>query len=392
MEKTTENTSQKKSYAERMKLYNTENLDVRQIKLKVAETLNSFSCKIALIVAKNNPKGNISIAPISIYFALSIVAEAMNPEKSGKLLQFLNVYNKEELENMQIGIVDLIKYKSFTGEYDEYLQFETSIWHKREYEVVESFKHKFITNLEGHISSNISQQDINSWVTKVTNKVVSDFEHNDAELDELIILNVVLFQGKWHHPFDESQNKELDFTGTKGVEKVTYMLQDNSDANEFFNTNYCTALYRGYQGVFKGIFVKPSRGNKPIDLISYERMASLINSDHYKAMENVDVMIPRVNIEFKVEMMDMFSSRDIKDVLKEVPLSKIFKDDKSVGHVSKIIHQVKLNINESGTSMVATTSVSCSRCMKETFILNEPFLYILKKALIIINITIVNHF
>ncbi|CAG0916714.1 unnamed protein product [Notodromas monacha] len=205
---------------------------------------------------------------------------------------------------------------------------------------------------------------VNQWASEFTKGTIKNLIL-PGELNEnqaALLVNAVLLQAKWLHPFDPSRSKKYDFFVVKDKQNQTFKrIQVDGMSAENLPCRYVwleklkshALELRLSDSLSRVLILLPGDLSANLDDLENAVDAKLFTDIHSKLMErqDVDVQIPVVNIETKASMRMLLEKMGIRKVFErdsaELPglTGKLL--DHSI-HVSDFKHQANLKWNETG--------------------------------------------
>ena len=226
---------------------------------------------------------------------------------------------------------------------------------------------------------------INNWIQNNTNKKIKSIINPEiiTPLTVLILCNIIYFKGEWYLKFDPQFTVKDDFyVSLKKIKKV-YMMKKISyfkfkDFGEF------KAIELPYEGrTLSMIIFLPNRITGLSDLedkLTITNVRKWINELTNSNEEKVFLCLPRFKILFEVGLSKALAQMGLAHLFKDVGgLSKNKRDNMFIG---EILHKTFINVNESGTEVIATSiPIYFGSSIEEPvlFKANHPFLFLIRE-------------
>ena len=339
----------------------------------------SFQISIFNQLIKKNKEINISISPLSIFQALSLVTNGARGETQDELLKLLDNKKMEELNSINLQI--LLLSKQFSS-----LEIANAIMTK----LSPSMKFKNIAkdNYSAKIQPLRSVEQINKWCDKQTHGKIKNIIDELPENIFMVILNAIYFKGEWEITFSkESTTKKLFYnfnSSNKGkyvdmmnkVEHYSYFKDSNLQAIELnFKKDYMSAL-----------ILLP---NSNININDFIGLLDKDNDYIYTIIDNlkyskVNIEMPKFEINYKESLKNIFMDMGVKlPFNNRADFSNIRAQNDL--KIDDIIHKTYLKVYEDGTEAAAVTAIIMVEGAMEpiqeeihNMIINRPFLFIIR--------------
>ena len=350
--------------------------------LLVNSTFINCSFQISLFnqINKKNKGKNLTISPLSLFQAISLVTNGANGDTQNELLKLLDDKGMEEINEINFKILSELK-EITTLEMGNAIMTKLSPLYK--------FL-KFVTdkyNAEIQPLKNVNQ--INKWCDNKTHgKIKEIIDKLDSNIF-MIILKAVYFKGIWLKKFsDKLTSKKLFYNynlETNGKEVDTMKI---SSYYYYFQDANLQAIQFDYEkDSMSALIILPK---KELDI---NELINIFNDDNeylYTIINNsknckVNVQMPKFEITFK---------ENLKQILKEMGVTLAFDKNADFTNIrsqndlliDEIIHKTYLKVDEGGTEAAAVTAINMGFKMSilprqeitYNMIINRPFLFIIR--------------
>lgn len=342
-------------------------------------TPNSTSFTYNLIKEVNKNKiDNYLISPYSISNVLSIIKDGSNNETKEELESILGNFKtidisvKNKISNSNLLLIN----KNYKNTIDK--------------NYIKQIEKTYDSEIK---YSNITVDEINSWVDKNTNhmikKLVDDINQNTI----IEILNAVSIDVEWKKSFNCKSIHNAKFNTTDGNTVDTVMMS-SSDAN-YIESDTAKGIIKEYKTYktdnhkkinLEYIAIMPNDSiDEYINNFNIEEFRKLLNSKENYLDSKVSLTIPRYEYNYDFN--------DIKDVLTNLGIKSIFSSDADLSlinsnnekglYVSDMVHKAYISFNENGTKASASTGAGIEKTALQDVPIDiefdRPFIYIIKE-------------
>ena len=319
------------------------------------------------------------ISPMSIYYALAMLANGAEGETLSELEDFMGVdrntlnyflyaYYQEFVDGQGIHVANsiwmrnnpnLMIHDSFLNRNLEWLASETHTW-DNDQEGVEA---------------------INGWVNENTDGMIPSVLDQIPVDAQLYLINAICFEMNWASPFTELDVWDGEFTDYAGkVYETEFMHGDSYQYLDFGNAKGIMKSYENPDYAFVAILPDEDLSTFLSSLSASSFADALANPKH----ADVSYSLPKFTVQ---------DSMDLSDILKLMGVETVFDpanaDLSGIGEIedgnlfaSRVLHKTFIEVAEQGTKAGAVTVVevlTSGAYMEDTLSLdfNVPFLYMI---------------
>lgn len=355
---------------------------------QIADTTgyNQFTANSAAVLFTDKKNQNINpvYSPVSVYMALSMLAECTDGETLKELTDTLCADDIEDLRRSNTDIFNTLYYDISTKENTAYCKLANSFWLNDMFNynndtlqtLADSY---YVSSFLKDFADPETPGQISKWINKNTSgKFSPEIKINNPDLEAIKIINTITFKDNWADEFPASekavfhtidnQDKECDF-----LNKTIH--QSTVEYGEGFRKT-SVAMTNGY----KMNFVLPEEGTTVEQIVSSpETMLDIINQNTESKKANVIFSVPEFNVSSKFDLIESAQKLGIKSAFtREADFSKISDLDMQV---TQIDHEATIQIDEKGCEAAAYTMISVgATCAPDEvedveFKLDRPFYY-----------------
>lgn len=335
----------------------------------------------------NDQNDNFIYSPLSLYFALGMLAELTDSSTRQEILDLLGYESIEELRQQANALWNMNYCDD--GLFTSVLA--SSLWLNKDVK----FNTQTIKNLQenyysstylGEAGSNSFNEAVREWINDQTGGNLKDYASDVSleEWDALALITTVLFEGTWTDEFDENKTTTDIFHGSIGDSECLFM-NDECESGYFYWGNNFSAISRSFEGNGKMWFILPDEDVSINQAINDEEVLDFILNG-----ENTEQK-KWVTIDFSLPKFDISSSMNLSENLKNLGISRIFDStcadftptaENTEGFaVNKIQQSVRITVNEKGCTASAFTHLGLAGSSvpdeEVNFILNRPFIFVI---------------
>ncbi len=337
----------------------------RSYNTEADSSLSRFTADItgAVLLDTDDENGELNTvySPLSLYMALSVLAECADTETLNELLTFLHADSQKDLRKINN---DLFRSMYFDN-YNRYNKMANSIWLDNQFNDEFGFNQDTVDRLAQYYYTAVYEKDlqcqddlddISEWINYNTSgKLKPQFK---PSIDEAVkIINTVTFKESWRDKFRTEEEKE--FTLPDGTVKKCMMMTRKNETGIITETEKFIRYTKTFEDGYTMNFVLPAEGSSTDTLLSDSDLLNEMFSSRLKPeVCFVDVSIPSY---------DVASKFDLKDTIKDLGISRIFDSENADFtplaedgdlFVSNITQEAVLTLGKEGCEAAAYTAVS----------------------------------
>ncbi|WKY13016.1 hypothetical protein Q1695_004104 [Nippostrongylus brasiliensis] len=255
-------------------------------------------------------------------------------------------------------------------------------------------KKDYADNIAGKYSATIrslnfshakqAAEEINAFIENATHGNIRHMLSAKAVKDaHFLLVNAIHFTAEWLSKFNTKSSVEMTFYSSENNKRqVTFMraarvsrLYADDDDVQVLSLPYKDTSYS-----FNIFLPKTRFGLDALrEKLTGERLQGLLANLHEA---RVSVAIPKMKIETDFALKEALKSMGIEDIFTDTAnFSGMIEGDPAT-HVSNALHKAVIEVDESGTSAAAATSVRAgykSLIKAVSFVADHPFMFILTK-------------
>lgn len=329
---------------------------------------------------------NRAYSPVSLYMALSMLAECTSGESRSQILSLMNAPDIETLRT-QAGQVWNANYCD-DGAIKSVLA--NSVWLSDSLETNSGTigtlaKSYYASAHSGEFGSDEMTQAIRGWLNEQTggmlNDAVSDVAPDASTL--MALYSTVWFKGRWDNEFNKQLNDTRTFHAPSGDVQAEFMNQ-SFDRSYYWGEDFGAVKQPFVSGCDMWLIL-PDEDKSVSDVLDSGNYLSLL-TDGYD-YENSRTM--KVNL--ALPKFDVTSTIDLREGLTELGITDVFSENADFSelcsselYVNSARQSARVTIDEEGCTAAAFTEmVLCgSACplaniQEIDFVLDRPFLFVI---------------
>ena len=329
---------------------------------------------------------NRAYSPVSLYMALSMLAECTSGESRSQILSLMNATDIETLRT-QAGQVWNANYCD-DGAIKSVLA--NSVWLSDSLETNSGTigtlaKSYYASAHSGEFGSDEMTQAIRGWLNEQTggmlNDAVSDVAPDASTL--MALYSTVWFKGRWDNEFNKQLNDTRTFHAPSGDVQAEFMNQ-SFDRSYYWGEDFGAVKQPFVSGCDMWLIL-PDEDKSVSDVLDSGNYLSLL-TDGYD-YENSRTM--KVNL--ALPKFDVTSTIDLREGLTELGITDVFSENADFSelcsselYVNSARQSARVTIDEEGCTAAAFTEMLLcgSACQPENiqeidFVLDRPFLFVI---------------
>ena len=342
--------------------------------------INSLNCsfqeEIFTKLNKLQNGKNVIISPLSIFQALSLLANGAKEQTQSQILDVLESNTIDELNEINYKIISM--FKDFTT-----MEIANAVMTR--FTPLKDFSN-IAEEYLAPVEPLESLEQVNNWCSNKThgkiNKILDSLDPSTL----MIILNAVYFKGEWFSKFDSDFTKNLSFYNF-GKEEILVETMNQIDVFKYYEDKKVKAIELHFiKDFMSAIILLPSEGtdiNKYID--------TLFNSN--EGFKQINEGLNNAKVHLQLPKFELSCNYSLSGILASLGMHNAFNEDyadfsglrKEGGLVvSEVIHKTYLNVFEDGCEAAAVTAIDIignSVPVEDKIYdmkINRPFLFLLK--------------
>lgn len=322
------------------------------------DPLTDFSIRSASQILSKSEGENTAYSPVSLYFALSMLAESTAEDTQAEILKALSLQDLSATRTQASSLYNALSFQNSFGT----LSLGNFFWLNKNFPLESTVKNnieKFYYGQMGEFDPEIQadRQKIADAITEKTNGKLKPDAFPLTSDDIAVLVNTIYFKDQWVQQFSPEQTIKGEF-----------ILSDQSKVSCDFMRNYTESLNYGegpgfakvsknFQNGGKMSFILPSEGTSVSDLLK----------DQSKLKEALSAQYSPKAVRLELPKFDFQASLDLNEAVKNLGINLAFDPDQSnfspltdmhSVYISQINQQSAITVEEYGCEAAAFTSIT----------------------------------
>ncbi|MBQ3100016.1 MAG: serpin family protein [Clostridia bacterium] len=334
--------------------------------------------------ALENEGDNLIYSPLSLYYALGILASGSVGQAESELTDLLGL-EKDELAVAAEAIYRNIYEDNEIG----VTRISNSIWVDRNKGI--SFKNDWLEKTSSGFFASVYDVDLNDpatgdligrWISDTTGKML-EYEFKPDPAKVMSIINSVYLSDQWTDEFDESFTKKDQFTNRDGsISECDFM--NSEGLGSFYKTEKYSMSSIQLKNGGSVTFILPEEGVDPQSLLYdasvYDRISSTNPDDEAYGYGTLIWKVPKFSYQSDLDLVKTLRRLGVNSVFDTYNSLTDITDDPLF--VSDVLQKATISVNEKGIEAAAYTEITyCGSAMPTDsceMILDRPFAYIVE--------------
>lgn len=203
-------------------------IDLTIDELSVNQGLNSFAFdflnEVALSGDGRDDNGNLCVSPLSASFALAMLANSADEVIAGQVAGILGAENLPALNSTTNKLLRYMPSRKSGAR----LELVNSAWYHDDYVVSRTYEDNMAQTFYAEVNGRDFDDPatlgfINGWCNEKSHGMIPRILETLSARQIFILANALYFSGKWNKPFDVSDTRDMEFTGTVSKSIVKMM-------------------------------------------------------------------------------------------------------------------------------------------------------------------------
>ncbi|MBD5495345.1 MAG: serine protease [Lachnospiraceae bacterium] len=365
---------------------NTDKGSVEMVEYDEAQIREGYiDYSIKLLKESVTDEVNSMISPLSVMMAMDMAAAGAEDSTQEQITQmFCPEASQAQIESY---LSDLME--RYQANEDVKLHIANSIWindgfaEKIKMEYLDRANQVFDATARVLPFDNAAVDEINGWVDKNTNGMITRLLDSLQPDTVLCLINATAVEAPWAEPYEDAQVWEDDFTDAAGKIQSVEMMHGTEE--DYFETEDAVGFLKYYEGGEYGFLaILPKEG------MTVEEYLTGMTGESYREFYNtktgeykVHTMMPKFTYEYELTMNDVLYTLGVKDAFdcNLADFSGIASPNEGNLYIDMVLHKTFIEVGQYETRAAAATAVTLralSMPIEEEYrevYLNRPFIY-----------------
>lgn len=352
--------------------------DINFSQAKYREAMNHFSAEL---LKRENEDGNIILSPLSLYLALSMVANGARNNTLHELEKVLGL-SQSELNRFCYYMINSLENRN-----DAKINIANSLWVDKDrnctvekgfldinalYYGMEVYRDSF--------SKESTKKNINNWIRNKTQNMIKEAIKTIEPEVVLMLINTLYFESSWS--YSQYNYNEFNFTDQKNKESKTQFISGKTGS--FYSSESAKAVRISLKDnfYFMGILPDDNDIDAYINNFNEQELNSLLSN----ANNSYDVFwrLPKFTYGYQTGLKETLTDMGIVDLFipGKADLTNLGHFNGDAYYADNVIQKSQIELDKGGIKAASVTVVSFTPTsaapqerMKMYIYFNRPFAY-----------------
>ena len=336
-------------------------------------------------------------SPVSLWFALAMLAETTGGETRQQVLDALGASDLEQLRDW----ADILWHTLYQDDGTATTLLGNSIWLNENVtfhqDVLENLaEHYYASSYQVPMGTDEADQALADWVAEQTKGLIgADGKVLETTSDTLNVLaSTLYFQAGWSDEFNDRLTEEDIFTSADGTETRIDFMHTTRDATFLRQDGYQAASLGTKGGTMT--FVLPDEGVSPADLLADPDFLTRLTQSENEIYGEVQWSVPKFDVDSELDLKPTLEGLGITDVFDADAADFTPLTDIDLVWLDQAKQIARVKVDEKGVEAAAVTLMANAGagappedpkiCVMD---LNRPFLFIIRDGSAILFVGVV---
>lgn len=347
------------------------------VKDETIASLNAFAQSSAEKLLTNAGQ-NENYSPLSLYYALTLLANGASGETKANLESVLHTEDAAAMAK-ELGNLLRMLYRDNKA---AKLKIANSLWMQNDVQFQDAFKATATDDLYASLfnvdfTDETTVDKMIAWIRENTSNLEPSFSLDPETI--MAIINTIDYRAAWYDEFMKEKNEKLPFHTLAGDIDAEYMTQKKEFTTYYRGDGFARATLRLAEGG-EMIFVLPDENTTLSELLSRENALSTLLEGGESRDADITYRIPKFRFSSDFDLAPLIKALGAEDIFTErADFSAMTAQPAAV---SQIKQQSFIEVNEKGVAASAYTMIDAMAMglppeglEQLDFTLNRPFLY-----------------
>ena len=369
----------------------------------VVEGNNTFAWAMYGLLTAGDDAGNVFFSPSSIHTALTMTYAGARGQTAEQMAHVLALpvslpieppATPWELDRLEAAYGKLLGELTAPDDAGYELHVANALWGQDGYPWLDDFltvtRDNYGAGLEEvdfETDTEAARETINTWVAEQTNEKIVDLIPAGmlGPLTRLVLTNAIYFKGDWAEPFEPEDTADGMFH-ISADEAVDVPMMHQTEDFGYAETEDVQVLQLPYESDELSMIVilpKDADGLGDVEaLLAVDGLGGVVGA---LRTQEVTVTLPKFTTTSQFSLGDMLQAMGMTDAFDAATadFTGLSEQAKADGlHISAVIHQAFVDVNEEGTEAAAATAVGIRAMSMPAppieFTADHPFVFVIR--------------
>ena len=326
---------------------------------------------------------NAVCSPVSVYMALSMLAEITDGESRAQILSLLGAESIDALRKTagQVWAANYQNDGAVTSVLADSLWLSDSLDYNSGTlaRLADSY---YASAYRGEMGSEAFNKALQNWINEQTGGLLKDSADGLSLAPETVIalVSTIYFRAKWGSEFSKSATADGIFHAPDG--DVTHKFMHETMESTYYAADNFAAVGKYLQGSGTMWFLLPDEGVTPEELLTSGAVDFLLSPESAESKYmTIDLSVPKFDVSADTELSDALRSLGVTDVFAAdtADFSPLMDNADGI-FLSQAKHAARVAIDEEGVIAAAYTVMAAAGAAmppeeRVEFTLDRPFLF-----------------
>ncbi len=316
---------------------------------------------------------NLILSPLSLTYALTLTS---NGARGDTLAEF-------EVLNGGIPLADMNEYLfwnayNLSSTKQSKVKIANSVWTDDGFAVNPQFgwvaeKYYNAAAFSRDFTADATVDEINGWVSERTDGMIDQVLTAPPADLVMLLINTVLFDGKWETPYPESNVRDGTFRNADGTESTVKMMYSHEQT--CFTGDGYAGFGKAYLDGYRFIALLPDEGTDVADFAASLDWSIAIDTALHGNVHAADCYLPKFEAEWEMGLNEILMEMGLTKAFGGGDLGGLAAEEGAGLYISSVRQKAKIRVDEEGTKAAAYTEVAVAECEYPLLRLDRPFVY-----------------
>lgn len=368
-----------------------ENRERRESAKDTSVSRKFYKNTIRTILSANDNENTV-YSPMSLYLALSMLAECTDSESRQEILSLLDVKSINSLRNS----ASVLWKSNYRLDKTTQSMLASSIWMdksiKFKKDTIDTLANSYYAEcFREKLSDPETKEKIAAWINSRTGGLLEEAADKiQPENSIFLIYSTLYFKGRWMDEFNPKNNESRVFHSPNGDITAEFMYQYKMYGPYYYGEDYAAVCQQFSQGGNMW-FILPDEDKSINEVLESGEYLDMIAEAGNTSINDTWKKQKRMIVELYLPKFDISSDSNLSDSLKALGMESVFSLDKADftpltsndAYLDKVRQAARVTIDEEGCTAAAFTEEAlCGAAAPPKdmieLVLDRPFIYVIQ--------------